>query len=285
MPDTEDMSSPPLLAASLSSLPSTTTTTGRRPLRAAATAWFAVSVVGQLFFAAYVAAFYGSALLAGAPERWNQVLKHGYIAGDPVGNTVVGLHVVLTLVILVGGPLQLVPAMRRRFPAGHRLIGRAYLIAVLLVAGGGAYMTVTRGSGWSPPSVAVMINAALIFFFVARAFASARARRFPEHRRWALRLFMASLGVWFFRIGITAWLLVLQRPVGFDPKTFRGPFLDVLAFAQFALPLAMLELYLRARDGGSPGQRIAVAGGLALATLLTATGVVGAAMMLWLPHL
>lgn len=277
------MSSPPFAGDLLRDLP--LATTGLRPLRAAAAAWFAVSVIGQLFFAAYIAAFYGGAILAGAPERWNRVLKHGHIPGDPLGNVVVGLHVVLSLIILVGGPLQLVPALRRRFPAWHRRSGRAYLICVLVIAGGGAYMKVARGGNWSLAGIAVMVNAALILFFVARAYTTARSRRFVEHRRWALRLFMVSLGVWFFRLGVTAWILVLQRPVGFDPKTFRGPFLDALAFAQFALPLLVLELYLRARDQGSPRQRLAVTGVLGVASLLTATGIAGAAMMLWLPHM
>jgi hypothetical protein len=82
-----------------------------------------------------------------------------------------------------------------------------------------------------------------------------------------------------------AWILANRGPAGFDPKTFTGPFLTFLSFAQTLLPLALLELYFRVRDSGSPAARLTLAGGLLIATLLTALGIVGASMALWLPHM
>ena len=75
------------------------------------------------------------------------------------------------------------------------------------------------------------------------------------------------------------WLIIWQAPVGFDPKTFTGPFVYTLAFAQFLLPLAVLELYLRAR-----GRSMALAVTLGLLSLATAGGIFGATMGLWLPR-
>jgi hypothetical protein len=79
--------------------------------------------------------------------------------------------------------------------------------------------------------------------------------------------------------------VVNQGPVGFDPQTFRGPFLVFLGFAQYLLPLALLELYLLARDRDHAWLRHAVAALLGVATLATATGVAAASAMLWLPEL
>lgn len=42
--------------------------------------WFGMAVSGQLVFAAYVVGFYGRVTLQGHPERWNQVMPHGYVA-------------------------------------------------------------------------------------------------------------------------------------------------------------------------------------------------------------
>ncbi len=81
------------------------------------------------------------------------------------------------------------------------------------------------------------------------------------------------------------WVLVNNGPVGFDPKTFRGPFIDFMSFASYLLPLAMLELYLRARDRGSPSARLAMAGALGLLTIAMGVGIFGAAMGLWLRSL
>ncbi len=73
-------------------------------------------------------------------------------------------------------------------------------------------------------------------------------------------------------------------PVGFDPKTFSGPFIDFLAFAQYLLPLALAESYFRAQRAGTL-QRWGMAVVLGISALVTAVGIVGAAMGLWLPRL
>jgi hypothetical protein len=90
--------------------------------------------------------------------------------------------------------------------------------------------------------------------------------------------------VWFFRVGLMGWLVINGGPVGFDPQSFRGPFLDVLAFAQYLLPLALLELYLRAQASRNPLAGIGVAATLCVATVLMGVGIFGAAMGMWLPR-
>jgi hypothetical protein len=73
-------------------------------------------------------------------------------------------------------------------------------------------------------------------------------------------------------------------PIGFDDKTFTGPFLTILTFAQTLIPLAMLELYLRAQRSASEWARASVAGVLFVLTIATGVGIFGAAMSMWLPR-
>jgi hypothetical protein len=255
-------------------------------LKAAATAWFVVAVLGQLVFVGYVIGFYGRAALQGRFEAWNKVLPHGYVAGDAFGNLVVSLHLAFATVVIVGGALQLMPVVRRVAPAFHRWNGRVYLASVLLMSIGGLVMVWTRGTvGDFSQHVAISINALLIIAFAGMALRHALARRIDVHRRWALRLFLVVGGVWFFRIGLMAWIVVNQGPVGFDPKAFTGPFLTFLSFAQYVLPLAALELYLRAQAARGSLQRIAVAACLLVLTVVTAGGVAAASMIMWLPRL
>jgi hypothetical protein len=259
---------------------------GAPALKVAATSWFVVAVLGQLAFVAYVIGFYGRAALQGRFEAWNKVLPHGYVAGDTFGNVIVSLHLAFATVVIVGGALQLMPAIRRVAPAFHRWNGRVYLGSVLLMSVGGLVMVWTRGTvGDLSQHIAISINALLIIAFAGMALRHALARRIDAHRRWALGLFLVVAGVWFFRIGLMAWIVVNQGPVGFDPKTFAGPFLTFLAFAQYVLPLAVLELYLRAQAGRGSLQRIAVAACLFVLTLVTAGGVAAASMLMWLPRL
>jgi hypothetical protein len=111
------------------------------------------------------------------------------------------------------------------------------------------------------------------------------ARELAAHRRWALRLFLVMSGVWFFRVGLMLWVFLDGGPAGFDPETFRGPFLTFLAFAQYLLPLAVLELYLRAQERGGPTRRFVVATALFVLTVAMGVGIVIAILGMWLPRI
>ncbi len=256
-------------------------THGARTMRLAATAWLVLAVLGQLVFATYVTLFYGGAAVSGDSARWSEVLPRGFRADALVDTLAVAAHVLPAVIVLLGGALQLWPTLRRRWPVAHRWIGRVYLTAVVLVTAVGVFMTLRRGT-LQASAYGALLNAAVIWVCAGLALRHARARDLAAHRRWALRLYLAALGVWFFRIGLMAWLLLNQRPVGFDPQTLRGPAITVLAFAQTLVPLAVLELYLRARSGGA---RRATALVLAAMTVLTALGGFAASRILWLPHL
>lgn len=256
-----------------------------RALAGSAAAWYAVAALGQLAFLTYVVGFYGGAALRGAPGDWNQVLTHGWIAGDLAGNLVVAGHLLFAAVVVAGGLVQLLPQVRRHAPVLHRWNGRVYLVSAATVAIAGLVMVWTRGAAGAPiQDVAININALLILGFAAMAYRHARARRFDAHRRWALRLFIAVGGVWFFRLMLPLWIVVNQGPAGFDPETFQGPAITAISFLDYLLPLAVLELYFRAHESAA-GARLAMAGGLGVATLLTAAGVAAAATILWLPRL
>jgi uncharacterized membrane protein len=256
-----------------------------RALAASARAWFVVAALGQLAFLTYIVGFYGRAAWRGAPEQWNKVLTHGWIAGDLAGNLVVAAHLAFAALVVLGGLVQLLPQVRARWPKLHRWNGRVYVAAACTVAIAGLVMIWTRGAaGALAQDVAININAFLILGFAAQAYRHARARRFDAHRRWALRLWIAVGGVWFFRLMLPLWIVVNQGPVGFDPETFQGPAITAISILDYALPLSVLELYFRAQRAGAAG-RLAMAGGLGACTLLTAAGVAAASMLLWLPHL
>lgn len=254
-------------------------------LAAAVTAWFAVAATGQLIFAAYVLALYGGGLAGGALTAWNKVTPRGYVPGETLGNLVFGSHVLFTVVIVFGGLIQLLPPLRRRAPALHRWNGRLYLLAAAVLAAGGVAMLLTRGTvGGVWQQLGTAVNGVVIGVLALLAWRAARRHDTAAHRRWALRLFLAVSGVWFFRIGLMAWLMIWRAPVGFDPDSFSGPFLTVLAFAQFGLPLLVLQGVFHAQDSGHAGWQRAMAAVVAVLTLLTAVGVAGATMLMWWPR-
>ena len=257
-----------------------------RALGRAAAAWCMVAVAGQLMFAAYVLRVYGRALIAGRPELWNKTMPHAWVPGDTLGNATAAGHLLLAVVVMLLGAVQLVPVLRRRAPAVHRWSGRVFVVAAMAMGVSGVYMLVVLPPiGGLGSQLPIVLNAVLILAFAGLAWRDALARRFDQHRRWALRLYLVVSGVWFFRIGLMAWVITNRGPAGFDPKTFTGPTITALAIAQWALPLLVLEPYLRVRANGGPRARLAVAALLALATLLTAFGIACATAAMWLPRM
>lgn len=257
----------------------------RRMLDGCVATWLAVALAGQFLFAGYVAVFYGGAALDGRFEDFNQVLPHGWVAGEPLMNAVVLLHVAFTVLIIAGGALQLLPVVRRVAPALHRWNGRLYILSASVLALGGLAMVLFRGgSGGGLKQLGIVINALLILAFAALALRAARQRNIAAHRRWALRLFLAVSGVWFFRIGLMFWIAINGGPAGFDPETFTGPALDVIGFLQFLLPLALLEAWLRTRERSAPVAQALLSSVLVAAIGATTLGIFVAARVLWLPH-
>ncbi|SHM90656.1 Predicted membrane protein [Duganella sacchari] len=240
--------------------------------------WFLATIAGQLMFGMYVAALYGGAAIHGDLKGWNAVMTHGYVDGQRLGNAATGAHLLMSAIIMLGGALQLIPQLRTVAPVFHRWNGRLYVACAVAAGLSGLYMLWFRGAvGDTVQHLGTSLNSVLILVCAFLAVRHALARDFAAHRRWALRLFLCVSGVWYFRIGLMFWLAVNGGPAGFDIKTFTGPFLSFLSYAQYLLPLAVLELYLRRVRGAAVL--------VALSAVVTGVGGVVATMGMWLPRM
>lgn len=251
-------------------------------LTGSAAFWLLVALLGQWAFFYYIAVFYGPSSLSGNFQAWtrNTHLIKGYVPGDTAGNLAFAVHALMAGYIAFGGGLQLVPLVRRYAPVLHRWNGRVFMATALGLSLTGFYMIWVRGATFNLlAATATSLNGALIVLFVVLAWRSARARDFAAHRRHALRLFLVANGQWFIRIGFIGWMIVTQGHMKI------APFFRVWQFACYLLPLAILEIYLRVKDSGSPRARYVFAGALALLTLLMGASTAGAYMVIWRPYL
>ena len=253
-------------------------------LKAAVRFWVAMVVIGQLIFAFTVASFYGRAAVRGDLQVWNRFMTHGYIPGDRAGNLAVVIHLVSAVIINLAGAIQLIPQIRDRAPSFHRWNGRLYIVTAFTISIAGLYMMWVRGSsGDLSQHLGTTLMAALIMLCAAMALRYALARDFKTHRRWALRLYLVVSASLFIRAVLFLSLFLNRGPFGFDPNTFTGPFLTLLAFAQYLVPLAVLEIYFRAQDrGGAPG-RFAMTAGLLVLTVALGAGIFTVTLGVWLP--
>lgn len=248
--------------------------------------WFVITFLGQLIFAYYILMMYWRSIALGHFEKWNTVNPHFYIKSDRVGNLVFGLHVALAAVITILGPLQLVNQIRSKAPRFHRISGRIYIFTAFLISIAGLYLTWVRSAIGGPFSaVGITINALIILVCASFAIKYAIQRDFRLHNQWAVHLFLAVSGVWLFRVFFMLWMVIHKAPVGFDPETFTGPFLNVLAVFVYILPQAIVALYFKARFSGSPFKKWAFSTLLFIITIGIAIGSAGAVMGMWLPRI
>lgn len=259
----------------------------RRAVSLSVKTWFSIAAIGHAIFFAYIlAVFYPPIAQSGLYGLEGMHLPAGFREGDTLGNLAAIAHVLLAAIVIGGGPLQLIPALRRRAPSFHRALGRTYLSAAVISSIGGLYMTWTRHSiGNLMSQITISIDGVLILVFAFLAVRNAMAGRLAEHRRWALRLFMAASAVWFFRVALMGWAM-LTGGWGVDWESFTGPFLYALGFGQYLLPLVMLEWYFvcQRREVGHR-TRLAFVYTLVPLTVFMATGIFAATMGMWLPRM
>jgi len=182
--------------------------------------------------------------------------------------------------------LQLVPQIRKRFPVFHRWLGRIYVVTAFTLSGAGLYLLMFRGTvGDIWQHLGSAGNAVLIMVCAVMALRYAMARDFRTHRRWALRLYLVVSASLFIRAGIFLSGLLNHGPWGFDPITFTGPFLTFISFAQYLVPLGVLELYFRARERPGAALRMGVAALLFVLTIAMGAGIFGVAVAAWIPQI
>jgi hypothetical protein len=250
-------------------------------LDATARFWFIAALIGQWIFAYYTAVSYVKHVLQGDLAGMKAAMFNAYVTGDLLGNLAVAVHMTFALTIMVGGSLQLVPTIRARFPAFHRWNGRTYMLGVVIASLAGLLMIWGRGTYSNAVKLGGTGNALLVFACAGLTLRAALARDFIRHREWALRLFIAGSAVWFFRVILMAWVTAVG-PLGINFETAEGPFLEIMAFGQYLIPLAVLEGYLRAKRAEHLGVRRAMAAALMLFTLVMCGGIVVASMGEWL---
>lgn len=246
--------------------------------------WFFVTLIGQWAFAAYVAIYHGSLILKKGLEGMGEThMPNGYISGDNVGNLILGVHLITAVVVIAGGPLQLLPQIQFNFPKFHRYLGRAYMLFVLFGATGGAFLIWMRprpSFGSVYQDIAITIEAFLIVLFAVLALRYALARKIQIHKKWALQLFMVASGVWFLRIGYKAWFFV-EALLGFK----LNHSFDYLSFASFMIPLFVLEFYLKAKDSKNEALNRRVSILIFLLSLYMALGILLAITEMWVPRI
>lgn len=106
------------------------------------------------------------------------------------------VHVVAVALFALLGAFQFSAGIRRRRPGWHRRSGRVLMVAGLLVAGSGLWMTLFYPD--APGGVLLWVVRLLVGSGVGAsiviAFAAIRRRDIPTHRAWMIRAYALTAG-------------------------------------------------------------------------------------------
>lgn len=241
-----------------------------------ASSWLSAGLFGF-----YILAFYGGAVPAGRLEQWNRSLPL-YQPGHPAATLLIGLHFAAGGFLLLAGPIQLIGALRRRWPGFHRWTGRAYVTAAGTAGAGGLVYILLDGTVGGPAmNVGFGLYGALMTLASVETYRHARARRFEAHRLWATRLFALAIGSWLYRMDYGFWLPLTDH-LG-HTEDFHGWFDKVMAFFFYLPNLALADLFVRMRKPGAAWLRVAAALVLSGATVFVLLGTYYFTVYYWWP--
>lgn len=216
--------------------------------------------ISATLFGLYILAFYVGAMADGEMTQWNNVLPSLYEPDTPLATIAIGLHFVAGGVILALGCIQLIDAVRLRYPALHSLLGRVYVSAAILAGVGGLTFIVAKGTiGGAVMDIGFSLYGVLMVVAAVQTVRHAQMRRPKVHRAWALRLFSLAIGSWLYRMYYGFWLLMADG-VG-HTQDFRGPFDLLMAFFFYMPNLLLVEVFIREPHPRAPsGLKLIVAG-------------------------
>ncbi len=203
------------------------------------------SLLVLLAFASAPFAWHALDRAAGAALGEAEALGRLFHPGAGMANLTIFLHMATGAVISVAVPLQLIPAIRRRWPRLHRTSGHVLAATAALTALAGLVYIALRGTvGGAWMSAWFALYGGLMLLAAVQTVRQAVLRNIERHRRWALRLMVLAVGSFLYRVHYGLWFL-LADGVGVS-RDFTGPFDRVQVFAFYLPYLAILELVLAA---------------------------------------
>lgn len=144
------------------------------------------------------------------------------------------------IIAILIGPFQFIPKFRNRYLKTHRLLGKIYLLSIIVGSSCAFYMSIMVS-----PRVNMAWSIALFFLGLPwiisalMAYRMVRLKRIPQHREWMIRSYVITFGFAIFRILNDEWDYMTQIMPTFPE---RGPTIVWLAWA---VPLFITEVLLQ----------------------------------------
>jgi uncharacterized membrane protein len=127
------------------------------------------------------------------------------------------MHVIPGAAFLLLAPLQFSRKLRRRFPAAHRWLGRALMIAGMFAAFAGLFFGGYMPFAGNPERIIIVLAGVMTLISIVCGFTAIRRGETEKHREWMIRVFALMLAISFIRL-IAAALDLTLAPRGYPPR-------------------------------------------------------------------
>jgi len=245
--------------------------------------WFTCLLMAQICFVIYLTLGYGLTGATSGMSDWNSLNSTAYVANDAAGNFMYAAHVLLAIVMIIGGSLQLIPAIRTKHPRFHRYNGRIFVLLACTISMAGIYLILARGTvGNTLMHGLTIFGGCVVILSSLLAVTAARKRNIGLHKIWAIRLYLAANGVLFFRLMIFAWFLIFGT-LGVDTTTFTGPTVLAISICSYVLPLLIAELVRYAENTTNKVITLITASLMVLIAIVFLVGLFGVVLANWYP--
>ncbi|KPH94176.1 hypothetical protein AMS58_13735 [Pseudoalteromonas porphyrae] len=245
--------------------------------------WFTCLLMAQICFVTYLALGYGLTGITTGISGWSRLNSTAYVASDPIGNSMYAVHVLLAIVMIIGGSLQLIPAIRAKYTKFHRYNGRVFVMLACTISVAGMYLMIARGTvGNTLMQGLTIFGGCVVILSSILAVRAAKKRNISLHKIWAIRLYLAANGVLFFRLMIFAWFLLFGT-LGVDTTTFTGPTVLAVSICSYVIPLLIAELVRHAETTTNKIITIATASLMVLISIIFLVGLFGIGLAEWYP--
>ena len=152
------------------------------------------------------------------------------------------LHVLGGMTALLIGPFQFFPIIRQRYTHLHRILGKIYLISVLLSGIAATYLAVFDnllrkgefmfGTGTLGMALAWFITGGMALWAIKK-------RNFTQHKEWMIRSYVLTANFIIFR-------LIFYGLLGLENFPFKADVGGFTAWASWSVPLLITEFILQA---------------------------------------
>ncbi len=146
------------------------------------------------------------------------------------------LHILSSVLVLLAGATQFSGYFLRNYRKAHRLIGKSYVLIILLISGPGALVMSFYANGTVVAKTSFVILSLLWVSFTALAFYFALRRNFIAHRKFMIRSYALTLSA----ITLRLYALIIPHVTHMDGRDEYS----LIAWSSWTINLLIAEILI-----------------------------------------